>query len=100
MNDDDHQELQEGGSGPPTRKVDRAAYAANWRQILLVDALVGVLVIVLGVVVLLLVSLLAGVVVAVAGGGYLLLGLTRWRRWARLRSEAGLDDPGASPTIG
>lgn len=97
MGDDDHEQLAGSGRKRPPPRADRAAFAANWRQILVVDVMVGVLVNTVGIVVLFLVSPVVGAVIAAAGSGYLLLGLARWRRWARLRADAGLDDPGASP---
>ena len=83
----------------PTRRrarVDRAAMASNWRQVLAVDALFGLAILIGGVVVAVLVSALAGVVLAALGAVYLGAGLRRWRRWARLRAEAGLDGSGDS----
>jgi len=81
---------------PPKRRtrMDRAAMASNWRQVLLADAAVGVVVVVAGGVVGILISLVVGAVVVGAGLAYLVGGLLRWRRWARLRLAAGLDQQG------
>ncbi|MFN2609122.1 MAG: hypothetical protein ABR511_14715 [Acidimicrobiales bacterium] len=76
-------------------RLDRAALASNWRQVLLTDAALGAAVILVGLVAAALVSGPIGLVVAAVGAAYLGLGLSRWRRWARLRAEAGLDRPGA-----
>jgi len=57
----------------------------------MVDAAVGLVVVLGGLLVALLVSAVVGVVVAAAGVAYLVGGLLRWRRWARLRAAAGLD---------
>ncbi len=82
---------------PPRRRprVDRAALASNWRQVLAADAAVGLAVVVVGVVVLVVVSVLVGALVMGAGAAYVTGGMFRWRRWARLRAEAGLDQPEA-----
>ena len=55
------------------------------------DAAVGVAVTVAGLVVLVVVSVLVGVLVVLAGLAYVMGGVFRWRRWSRLRTEAGLD---------
>ncbi|MGI9079707.1 MAG: hypothetical protein ACR2GF_02600 [Acidimicrobiales bacterium] len=72
-------------------RIDRAAMASNWRQVLLVDALFGVIVVLAGGVVAAVLWAAAGGVLVVLGGVYLGFGVARWRRWARLRAEAGLD---------
>ena len=66
---------------------DSAAYAVNWRRILLVDAVIGWAMIVLAFVV----PGVIGLLLLGAGGAYLVLNLRRGRRWRRLRAEAGLD---------
>lgn len=66
---------------------DRAAYAANWKTVLLVDAAIGWVVVFVG----LFLANALGLVLVGAGGAYLFLGLRRARRWKRLRAEAGLD---------
>jgi hypothetical protein len=77
----------------PNRRLDRAALAPNWRSVLAADAALGLAVTVVGVVVAVLVSVPVGVVLAVAGAAYVAAGVARWRRWARLRADAGLDGP-------
>jgi hypothetical protein len=69
---------------------DSPAYARNWRTVLLVDALIGIVVTVVGV--------LAGTAGAPIWFGAALLGALytyavgrRYGRWRRLRVEAGLD---------
>lgn len=66
---------------------DSAAYASNWRRVLLVDVLVGLVPIAIGLV---LRNALGAVVVV---GGLVYLGLIGRRcvRWRRLRTAAGLD---------
>ena len=78
------------GASPREPTVPRAALAPNWRTVLAVDAGMG------------LVLLLAGIVLAVVwspvGGGfmgslglvYLVLVARRARTWAALRRDAGL----------
>jgi hypothetical protein len=65
--------------------------ASNWRQVLLVDALFGVIVVLAGAVMAALLWAAAGGIIIVLGGLYLGFGVARWRRWVRLRVEAGLD---------
>ncbi len=85
---------------PPRRRtrMDRAAMASNWRQVLLADAAVGVFVVLVGVVVGVLVAVPIGAVLVIAGVAYLVGGLRRWRRWTRLRAAAGLDHRGHDDT--
>jgi len=81
-------------------RIDRAATASNWRQVLLVDSLFGLIVLLAGVVVAAVVWPPAGGVLVVLGGAYLGVGAARWRRWIRLRAEAGLDKAGDDPGNG
>jgi hypothetical protein len=67
-----------------------AAFAANWRTVLLVDAAVGLVAVVAGVVLVLAVTVVGGLALTVAGAGYASLVAVRARRWARLRRDAGL----------
>jgi hypothetical protein len=67
-----------------------AAYAANWRTVLAVDATLGVVALIAGLALALAVSAVVGAVLAVAGAGYAALVALRARRWAQLRREAGL----------
>lgn len=66
---------------------DNAAYAANWKRILLVDAGIGWALVVIG----LILGNALGLVLVGAGAAYLVFGLFRARRWKRLRAERGLD---------
>lgn len=66
---------------------DDAAYARNWRTIVVVDAAIGWALLVVGV----LLGNAVGVVLVVAGAVYVVVGLRRARRWKRLRAERGLD---------
>jgi hypothetical protein len=70
--------------GPP------AAYAVNWRTVLVVDGALGVAVVVGGAVVALAWSLVFGLVLAVAGSTYCALVARRARHFAELRRQAGL----------
>jgi Flp pilus assembly protein TadB len=67
-----------------------AAYASNWKQILLVDASMGVAVFVAGVVVMALWSIWIGAAVGAAGAAYVYAVLLRYRRWKATRVDAGL----------
>jgi hypothetical protein len=90
------------GAGRGARRrprVDRAALAANWRQVLAVDAVLGLVVLAAGVAVSVLASVVVGASIAVLAAAYLVLGVLRWRRWARLRADAGLD-AGGGPVDG
>ena len=66
---------------------DNAAYADNWRTILVVDTVIGWVLVVVG----LLLANGLGLILLGAGAAYLVLGLRRARRWKRLRAERGLD---------
>ena len=72
------------------RTDDSAAYAANWLHVLALDALIGVAVVVIGLIVLAVGSVLAGGGLAALGLLYVVAVGRRWRRWVRLRAEAGL----------
>lgn len=65
---------------------DRAAYAANWKAVIVVDAVLGWAAVLVGLVL----ANLVGVVLAAAGAAYLVLVWRRLRRWRRLRLERGL----------
>ncbi len=73
------------------RTDDSTAYAANWRSVLAVDAGLGAVVALVGVVVALSVNAALGVVLGASGAAYVALVGVRARRWARLRrsSESG-----------
>lgn len=66
---------------------DNAAYAANWKTILAVDAGIGWVFVVIGLVL----GNALGLVLVGAGAAYLVIGFRRARRWKRLRTERGLD---------
>ena len=71
------------------RRDDSAAYAANWRTVLLVDGLVGLAVVVGGFLLGTYGNVLA-LPVVVLGVAYLVLVGRRLQHWRRLRNEAGL----------
>lgn len=90
----------DGGDAPedPTDDLDRsgaprahpAVFAANWRTVLAVDAAMGVVVAVVGIVVALVWNPVVGGFVGSLGLVYVILVLRRGRDWARQRREAGL----------
>jgi hypothetical protein len=70
---------------------DEAAFAANWRTILLIDAAVGWAAVAIGAALYLLdAAAVVGALLFGAGAVYVTFGLRRARRWRRLRAEAGL----------
>jgi Flp pilus assembly protein TadB len=90
--DDDHDDDAEHDpaiESGPERPGSAAVYASNWRTVLMVDALMGVVVIVVGVVSMAWV-LVAGAFVAAAGCTYVVLVARRARQWSRWRHDAGL----------
>ena len=68
---------------------DSAAYAANWRAVLAVDASLGIGVSLVGVMLVLVYSFAIGVALIVLGASYATLVVVRARRWSRLRRAAG-----------
>jgi len=72
------------------RYDDSAAYASNWRMVLLADAGVGVAMALFGLVILATVHVVMGAMLASAGLVYLFPVARRARHWAALRREAGL----------
>jgi hypothetical protein len=71
------------------RRDDSAAYAANWWTVLAVDALLG-LVAVVGGLVLGSYGNILGIPLVILGVAYVVFVFLRLRRWRRLRDEAGL----------
>ncbi len=69
----------------------RAPYASNWRTVLLVDGALGAAAFVAGVVVVFAASIWIGAGLGALGAVYVALVVRRYRLWAELRSEAGLD---------
>ena len=67
-----------------------AAFAANWRTVLLVDGAMGAAVIVAGVILAIAWIPIGGGFVASLGLGYVLLVVKRGRQWAGWRRRAGL----------
>jgi hypothetical protein len=68
----------------------RAAYAVNWKTVLAVDAAMGVVVAVAGVVMIAVWNFYLGVAFTGLGLFYVAMVLRRGRTWARLRADAGL----------
>jgi hypothetical protein len=71
------------------RTDDSAAYASNWRAVLALDAVIGVVTSVAGLVIALAISAVVGILVVAVGAAYTALVGARARRWARLRREGG-----------
>lgn len=69
----------------------RAPYASNWRTVLLVDAALGAAAFVAGVVVVFAASIWIGAGIGALGAVYVALVVRRYRLWAELRGDAGLD---------
>ena len=82
--------LRRANLGGMRRSDDSAAFAVNWRMVLAVDALLGVVALVVGAWFWVAGSVLVGAVLGVAGGVYVALVARRASRWRRLRREAGL----------
>ena len=79
-----------GTAGDPVEQAvlsprDVPALAPNWRTVLIVDVLMGVLMIAAGVVASLVWSVVLGAFLAAVGMVYVLLVARRWRRWAGIR---------------
>jgi len=74
--------------------------ASNWRQVLAVDIALGVVVTLTGLFVALFWTSRVGVPLSAVGATYVVLGVLRWRRWARLRQATGLDDAAAEADAG
>lgn len=75
---------------PKRMTTDDAALAPNWRTVLLGDAVVGIVLIVVAAVVTVMWSPLVGIFVAGAASANLAGLARRYRRWQRLRADAGL----------
>ena len=72
------------------RLDDSAAYASNWKVVLLADAGMALAVVAVGLAVLATVHVVVGAMVASAGLVYLIPVARRARHWAALRREVGL----------
>jgi hypothetical protein len=68
-----------------------AALAPNWRRVLLVDALVGVVVAALGILSLVAWNQIVGWILVLLGIVYLFAVIGRYRTWKAHRAQAGLD---------
>ncbi len=73
------------------RLDDSAAYASNWKVVLLVDAGMALAVVGVGLAILATVHVVVGALLASAGLVYLIPVARRARHWATLRREAGLE---------
>ena len=76
-----------------TRKAEQARtpYASNWRTVLGVDAGFGLLVLLAGLIVLFSVNVFIGAGIGAFAVCYLVIIYRRYRYWAELRRDAGLD---------
>jgi hypothetical protein len=74
------------------RPGSRAAFARNWRAILLVDASLGVVLAAAGIVVLAVWGNVVGWLLITAGVLYVFAIVGRYRTWRERRTKAGLDD--------
>ena len=76
-----------------TRRAEQARtpYASNWRTVLAVDAGLGAVVAVAGLVVLFAINVFVGAGIGAFGVVYVALMYRRYRYWEQLRREAGLD---------
>jgi hypothetical protein len=76
----------------PTGKwANPAIYARNWRTILFVDALIGLAIFAVGVVLVVVWNVVGGSFVGALGLTYLVLVGRRFLQWRWLRRRAGLD---------
>ena len=72
------------------RLDDSAAYAANWKVVLLADAGLGLVIALVGLIILATVHVVMGAMLASAGFVYLIPVARRARRWSSLRRDADL----------
>jgi hypothetical protein len=68
----------------------RAAYAVNWKTVLAVDAAMGAIVAIAGVIAIAVWNFYLGVALTGLGLFYVAMVARRARTWARLRDDAGL----------
>jgi hypothetical protein len=69
---------------------DDTAYAANWRTVIVIDLLLGLVVLVAGGVLMVIGHRLLGPVLGILGAAYSARVVGRGRRWRRMRKAAGL----------
>ena len=67
-----------------------AAYASNWWQVLLVDASMGVVVLVGGIVAMFVWNVWIGAAIGALGAAYVCAVALRYQRWKATREDAGL----------
>jgi hypothetical protein len=83
-------ELDSVAAGAVQRPGHPAAYASNWRQVLLVDGAMGAVVLVGGIVAMVVWNLWIGAAIGALGGVYVVAVALRYRRWKATREQAGL----------
>ena len=76
---------------PESPAPHRAATAANWRSVVVMDALLGFVVLLLGIGIIVTLVTWLGVLVCALAVGYLWLVAERYRSWKRWRQSAGLE---------
>ena len=89
-NDDGLEPIELGQEQPRRLTSDATALAANWKTVLLVDSLAGVILLVIGAWVTIGGHTLGGPIVAGCGAAYVTLIAKRYRRWRRIRRAANL----------
>ncbi len=87
---DDFEDIGEtpAGASVPGHPV---AYAANWKTVLVVDALLGVALLVIGVVLTIVWNPVIGGLIGSVGLVYVAFIVKRAQEWRQLRLDAGLD---------
>jgi hypothetical protein len=76
--------------GAERRLGPRAAYAVNWKVVLFVDALMGLVVVAGGLVALVIWNFWVGAFLMLCGCAYVGMVARRGDQWRRLRRDAGL----------
>jgi hypothetical protein len=77
-------------SSPARSPGPRAAYAVNWRTVLVVDAAMGLAVVVAGLIALVVWNFWLGAFLMATGCAYMGMVAFRADQWRRLRRDAGL----------
>ena len=91
MNDQDPEPASDGDAFEPTGKwANPAIYASNWKSILVIDAMLGLFVFWVGVLMILFWNLFIGAFVGALGLTYMVAIGRRFLQWRWLRQQAGL----------
>ncbi len=86
----DHPDAEPGDDGSERRPGPQVAYAVNWLTVLAVDATMGLIVVVAGLVALIVWNFYLGAFLMLMGCLYVAMVVRRGDRWRRLRRDAGL----------